>query len=340
MANQESAADEKSEFHLSRSMVFPLVGGRSTWKQEHLFAIIATIVVSLAFLGLLQPGTTGADEIEQAWVLYWIIALYIALMINIYIYYMCERAASWWLIVGVAAFTFLLLGGPSHIGGSFWHYWSYLFYIVIPGQNLEKSSNPIAIIAGNIFGTGLCEEGLKAIPLFVLILLGAGLAFLGCHAPGRLGRVLAFLAKRICISGPLSGIILGVASGTGFFLKETLEQYVPQVMGAAKYSGSQAFDGLVLLLGRALPTLTGHSAYTGLFGYFIGLSVLRPKMAIYLLPIGYLSAAALHGGWDATTAIFQNGFAIVGVLLFLALLGYALLGGAIFKAREISVARA
>lgn len=340
MANQEFAADEKSEFHLSRSMVFPLVGGRSTWKQEHLFAIIATIVVSLAFLGLLQPGTTGADEIEQAWVLYWIIALYIALMINIYIYYMCERAASWWLIVGVAAFTFLLLGGPSHIGGSFWHYWSYLFYIVIPGQNLEKSSKSDRHHRRKYLWHRAMRGGPQGHPAVRVDLLGAGLAFLGCHAPGRLGRVLAFLAKRICISGPLSGIILGVASGTGFFLKETLEQYVPQVMGAAKYSGSQAFDGLVLLLGRALPTLTGHSAYTGLFGYFIGLSVLRPKMAIYLLPIGYLSAAALHGGWDATTAIFQNGFAIVGVLLFLALLGYALLGGAIFKAREISVARA
>jgi RsiW-degrading membrane proteinase PrsW (M82 family) len=320
-------------------MVFPLVGGRSTWKQEHLFAIIATIVVSLVFLGLLQPDATGADQIQQAWVLYWTIALYIAVMINTYIYYMCEGAAPWWLIVGVAALTFMLLGGPVHVGGWLLNSWSYLFYVLIPGQSLEQSSNPVAIIVGNIVGTGLSEEGLKAMPLLVLIVLGAGLAFLGRHAPGRLGTVLARLAKHLRISGPLDGIVLGVASGTGFFLKETLQEYVPHTMNSVKDAGSQAFDGLVLLLGRALPTLTCHSAYSGLFGYFIGLSVLRPKMAIYLLPIGYLSAAALHGAWDATTSIFHNGFVIVGIFLFLALLGYALLGGAIFKAREIPLSR-
>jgi RsiW-degrading membrane proteinase PrsW (M82 family) len=94
------------------------------------------------------------------------------------------------------------------------------------------------------------------------------------------------------------------------------------------------------LLARGLPTLTGHCAYSGLFGYFIGLSVLRPKMAIYLLPIGYLSAAALHGAWDAADTVSQNGFVVLGLYLFLALLSYALLGGAMFKAREIPLVRA
>jgi len=339
MANELSAPPGEAGFQLSRSVVFPLVGGRSTWKQEHLIAIIATILVSLAFLGL-QPGATGTAQIQQAWALYWIIALYIALMINIYIYHMCERAAPWWLIVGVAASMFLLLGGPARVGGWLLNSWSYLFYSVIPGQSLEHSSNPIAIIAGYIFGTGLSEEGLKAMPLLALIVLGAGLALLGRQAPGRLGTVLARLAKHVRISGPLDGIILGVASGTGFFLKETLQEYVPHAMSTVKDTGTQAFEGLVLLLGRGLPTLTCHSAYSGLFGYFIGLSVLRPRMAIYLLPIGYLSAAALHGAWDATSSIFDNGFVEFGLYVALALLGYALLGGAIFKAREISVARA
>ncbi len=215
-ANEVSAPAGEAGFQLSRSMVFPLVGGRSTWKQEHLFAIIATIAVSLAFLAL-QPSAAGADQIRQAWLLYWIIAIYIALMINTYIYYMCERAAPWWLIVGVAAFTFLQLGGPAHVGGWLLNSWSYLFYVVIPGQSLEHSSNPIAILTGNIIGTGLSEEGLKAMPLFVLVALAAGLAFLSRHALGGLGTVLARLAKHVRISGPLDGIILGVASGTGFF---------------------------------------------------------------------------------------------------------------------------
>lgn len=335
MATELSAPAVETGFQLSRGMVFPLVGGRRTWSQEHLLPIIATILVSLGMMVVLHPGAqpTGSDQIQQAWVIYWIIALYIALMINVYIYNMCERAAPWWLFVGVTACTFLLLESPV------WHYWYALFNHVIPSLQWHKSPYYGVQLAGWYF-VGLCEEGFKALPLFALILLGAGLAFLARHAPGRLGAVLAGLAKRFRVSGPLNGIILGVASGTGFFLDETLEQYVPEAMNTAKDTGSQAFTGLVDLLARGLPTLTGHCAYSGLFGYFIGLSVLRPKMAIYLLPIGYLSAAALHGAWDAADTVSQNGFVVLGLYLFLALLSYALLGGAMFKAREIPLVRA
>lgn len=334
MANELSAPAGEAGFQLSRSMVFPLVGGRSTWSQEHILPIIATILVSLGMMVALQPGSqvTGAAQIQQAWVIYWIIALYIALMINTYIYNMCERAAPWWLFIGVAAFTFLLLESPL------WDYWFPFWSHVIPSLRWQKSPYYAVQLAGWYF-VGLSEEGFKALPLFAVVLLGAALAFLTRHASGRLGAVLAALAKRVRISGPLNGIILGVASATGFFLNETLEQYVPQMMSTAKDSGSQAFNGLVDLLGRGLPTLTGHCAYSGLFGYFIGLSMLRPRQAIYLLPIGYLSAAALHGAWDAADTVSQNGFVILGLYLFLALLSYALLGGAIFKAREIGLAQ-
>ena len=334
MANELSAPTGEAGFQLSRSMVFPLVGGRRTWSQEHILPIIATILVSLGMMVALQPGSqiSGAAQIQQAWVIYWIIALYIALMINVYIYNMCERAAPWWLFIGVAASTFLLLESPI------WNYWYAFWYHAIPSLQWHKSSYYAVQLAGWYF-VGLCEEGFKALPLFALIVLSAGLAFFARRAPARLDAVLAGLAKRVGISGPLNGIILGVASGTGFFLDETLEQYVPQMMSSAKDSGSQAFAGLVDLLARGLPTLTGHCAYSGLFGYFIGLSVLRPKQAIYLLPIGYLSAAALHGAWDAADTVTQNGLMVLGLYLFLALLSYALLGGAMFKAREIPLAR-
>ncbi len=335
MVSELPTSPGEAGFQLSRSMVFPLVGGRRTWSQEHLLPIIATILVSLAMMVVLHPGAqpNGAEQIQQAWVIYWIIALYIALMINIYIYNMCERAAPWWLFVGVAAFTFLLLESPV------WNYWYAFWYHLIPSLQWHKSPYYAVQLVGWYF-VGLCEEAFKALPLFALILLSTVLAFLGRRAPGRLGAVLAGLAKRVGISGPLNGIILGVASGTGFFLNETLGQYVPQMMNAAKDSGSQAFNGLVDLLARGLPTLTGHCAYSGLFGYFIGLSMLRPRQAIYLLPIGYLSAAALHGAWDAADTVSQNGLVVLGLYLFLALLSYGLLGGAMFKAREIPTARA
>ena len=161
MATELSAPAVEADFQLSRGMVFPLVGGRHTWSQEHLLPIIATILVSLGMMVVLHLGAqpTGSDQIQQAWVIYWIIALYIALMINVYIYNMCERAAPWWLFVGVAACTFLLL--ESQV----WHYWYALFNHIIPSLQWRKSPYYGVQLAGWYF-VGLCEEGFKALPLF------------------------------------------------------------------------------------------------------------------------------------------------------------------------------
>jgi hypothetical protein len=73
-----------------------------------------------------------------------------------------------------------------------------------------------------------------------------------------------------------------------------------------------------------------------LFGYFIGLSVLRPGMAVLLIPLGWLSAAVLHGAWDATNDLVSSNLINVPVHVVIGVLSYALLAGAIFKARDIS----
>ncbi len=311
--------------------MFPLLGGRSTWSGEHLLPIFVTVCLSLGLMVLLPQGKiTASEEITRAWVIYYGIAIYIAFLVNYYINQLCGRPKHLWVLGAVALVTALLLGTP------FWSLWYDFFYNVIPGTQWEKSQDIVAILAGNWFGTGLCEEGFKALPLFGLVLLGGGLAFLSRHAHGRPSRIWAAIRRHLGLCGPRDGIVLGVASGSGFFIRETLGQYVPQMIGDVKYAGSQAFDGLVLLLARGLPDLTGHSAYSGLFGYFIGLSVLRPKMAIFLLPLGWLSAAALHGAWDVTGNNVNNGIAALAIWLILALLSYGLLGGAIFKANDIS----
>ena len=90
------------------------------------------------------------------------------------------------------------------------------------------------------------------------------------------------------------------------------------------------------MLARGLPELTAHPAYSGLFGYFIGLTVLRPGMAVLLIPLGWLSAAALHGAWDATSDLIHSALIGAPVHLVIGVLSYALLAGAIFQARDIS----
>ncbi|MGB6536431.1 MAG: PrsW family glutamic-type intramembrane protease [Xanthobacteraceae bacterium] len=340
MTGEQFPPTAEEEFHVSRGMAFPLLGGRSTWKQEHLLPIFLTLLVGLTLFTVPWPwpyliigGKRAPVEIDEAWQVFSILAIYIAFMVSYYVNQMCGRARPGWLLAFVALFTFLLNSTPV------WTYWYDFFYSVIPGTRLEKSTNVVANAAGFLFGTGLCEEGFKALPLFALALIGAGLGWLAHRSKGKLSARLAGLRRRIGLNEPLDGIVLGVASGSGFFLHETLGQYLPMVMSQEKYPAAQAFAGMVLLLARGLPTLAEHSAWCGLFGYFIGLAVLQPRLAYLLVPLGWLSAAALHGAWDSVGNFFGSPVIFVPLLVADGLLSYALLAGAIFKARDISLMR-
>jgi RsiW-degrading membrane proteinase PrsW (M82 family) len=326
-----------AKFKLSLGVVFPLLGGRTTLSHEHLLPIFVSLVVAILLLAvpfpwlhLMMEGKPAPPGINQAWQVFSILAIYIAFIINYYINQMCGQARSGWFQALVSVFTFWLLTTP------FWDYWYDIFYYVIPGQSLEKSSNAFAVIAGDIFGTGLSEEGLKALPLIGLALISLAFAFWSRRTRGRLSAFLSGVGNHFGLREPLDGIVLGAASGSGFFIYETLVQYVPMVIDDAKHPANGSFDGLVQLLARGLPQLTAHSAYSGLFGYFIGLSVLRPGMAVLLIPLGWLTAAVLHGAWDATNDLVESITIGVPLRVVIGVLSYALLAGAIFKARDIS----
>jgi len=326
---------EVRRLELTRSTVLPLLGGRAAWSREHLLPIFATIIVGLTLIAVPIPGLkfSANAETNEAWQVYVTIAVYIAFLVNYYINQMCGRPRSGWLLGLVGLFTLLTLGT------GLWAAWYKLFYIVLPAAQWQKSTIVPVRIAGWWFGTGLCEEGFKVWPLLALALFGAAMTALGRRTTGGLSLFFSGFGRRFGLFEPLDGIVMGVASGCGFFIAETLVQYVPGVMKQVKYPGAQAFDGLVLLLGRGLPDIAEHSAWAGLFGYFIGLAVLRPGMAYVLIPLGWLSAAALHAGWDAIDVVTSNGLVILCFWVFVGLLSYALLAGAIFKAREISPRR-
>ncbi len=339
-SEQQPVAPSPAQFKLTKSAVFPLVGGRSTWSREHLLPIFVTLLAGIGLFLVPFPwpkltlgGKPAPAEINMAWQVFSILGTYISFIVCYYINQMCGPAKRGWVLAVVALCTFLLLSSPL------WHYWYIFFYQVIPGTALEKSSNAAANVAGYFFGTGLCEESFKALPLFGMVLLGVVLGYFSRRTKGHTSALLAFLRRRIALNDPLDGIVMGVASGAGFFVNETLLQYVPKVMSQGTVPGLQAFQGLVLLLARGLPEMTEHSAWAGLFGYFIGLAVLQPRMAAILLPIGWFSAAALHGAWDAIGSVTSSDTIIVLFLIGDGLLSYALLGGAIFKAREICPGR-
>ncbi|HEY9601863.1 MAG TPA: PrsW family glutamic-type intramembrane protease, partial [Allocoleopsis sp.] len=142
--------------------------------------------------------------------------------------------------------------------------------------------------------------------------------------------------ERVGVWEPLDGILLGTASAVGFTLLETLGQYVPEIINDATLQagvGDSQLLGLQLLIPRVLGSVAGHMAYSGYFGYFIGLSVLKPSSCVPTLIIGYLCAAILHALWNATGFVSPILLAVVGTL------SYALLAAAILKARALSPTR-
>ncbi len=259
-----------------------------------------------------------------------------------------------WVLIAAFAFTayFLWLFEVEHDFG-----WLYdFFHGSLAGGEPDDSMPFLQLFMRHFLGTGFFEETVKAIPLLALMIAGS---YMGPALRARFG-----------IDEPLDGILIGAASGGGFALMETLAQYVPQDMvhtwirtalllftkvDAANVAQvmhsltpSQAYDlinvgkgvlgtapGTQGLIIRSLDLGFGHMAYSGYFGYFIGLAVIKPEQRWKILGIGLVSASIPHALWDSIMSLDSTPLT-AGV----AVLSYAVLAAAVLKAREISPNRA
>jgi RsiW-degrading membrane proteinase PrsW (M82 family) len=93
--------------------------------------------------------------------------------------------------------------------------------------------------------------------------------------------------------------------------------------------------GLELVIPRLLSNVLGHSAYAGIFGYFIGLAALKPQNWIKTVLIGLCIAGGLHGLWDAVASGYAGGNSTVWGI-FISFASFAGMCTLIMKAREIS----
>jgi RsiW-degrading membrane proteinase PrsW (M82 family) len=228
------------------------------------------------------------------------------------VYRLCGKHKPWWILVGTALFTALLLRSPVL------SLFSFVFRELLPGSITTRSptlSFPVQLVQ-MFFGAGLMEELLKALPLLIILLMSS-------RWRGRGGSL---QASEWGIVEPLDGILLGAASAIGFIMIETLGQYVPAT--------PDELEGLQILIPRFLGAISGHMAYSGYFGYFIGLAALRPGERGLILGLGYLTAAVLHTLWNVMGNVSSLLLAIVGIL------SYAFLATAIIKARSLSPDRA
>lgn len=244
-----------------------------------------------------------------------LLALYLSLgLYYLFIYQLCQKPKHPGVLGLMALSTMLFLKSPA-LDPLLW-----FFRQVLPGS-IDRQVTDLSLgeLLGRTFlGTGLMEELIKVLPILILLILGS--------------RLSPTWQRRWGIADPLDGILLCTASALGFTLMETLGQYVPQitqeVAGSAGLEAGQ-LAGLQLLIPRVLGSIAGHLAYSGYFGYFLGLGQLFPQQQVFLWVLGYFSAALLHTFWNVAGSLNPVLLAISG------LLSYSLLMAAILKARTL-----
>jgi RsiW-degrading membrane proteinase PrsW (M82 family) len=306
-ANYQNYTQIKQPDSVSFTQLFPIIStGKDLTRKAYLVPGVLTVVFVV-----LMFATVGRPQANQV-----IVATYIAFVVYYFVYQLCGKQKPWWVLIGTALTTALILLSPIL------DLFIFVFRVVLPGNlpSPQDSTTFTELLIRMFFGAGLMEELLKALPV-----LGAYFVGINLPSPWR---------DRIGVWEPLDGILLGTASALGFTLLETLGQYVPDItQNVSQQVGIGAagqLAGLQLLIPRILGSVAGHMAYSGYLGYFIGLAVLKPSKSWQILSIGYLSASALHALWNATGSINALLLVIVGVL------SYAVLMAAILKARALS----
>jgi RsiW-degrading membrane proteinase PrsW (M82 family) len=305
----------------SKSQLFPVLSkGNELTKKAFLIPVIVTVgFVSSMF------ATIGKTQEFQI-----LIATYLALGAYYFIYLLCGKKKPWWILLGSAFFTIIVLITPLL------HVFIFVFRVILPGGGSNppaesESTSIIALFIHMLFGAGLMEELIKALPVIAL-------SWWALRSPDP-------RKERYGVCEPLDGILIGAASGAGFTLLETLGQYVPEAIKSVGYQygeGAGFLVGLQLLIPRILGSLFGHMAYSGYLGYFIGLAMLKPANRWVIFIVGYLTAAVIHALWNVSGAIGSSFAGETGGILANCIVGgmsYVLLAAAILKARQISPTR-
>lgn len=287
------------------SHYLPLAGtGQQLRQQGYLLPGVITVLwVVLTFSTLGRPALFNL-----------LLAGYLGVAGFYLIYKLCGKRKPGWVLLMPIVLTPILLLTPV------WGAIAFFFRVILPGQ-IPQNDNIgfIPLFIAFFFGAGLAEELLKAIPIFVAAWIGRS------ASPAK--------RHRLWVVEPLDGIIFGAASGLGFTLIETLRQYVPDVVQSVAMqtdAGTGELLGLQLLIPRIVGSVFGHMAYSGCFGYYIGLSEMKPRGRWKFLATGYLIAATIHAFWNSSSALGTWALGLAGII------AYCLLIGAILKARQLS----
>ena len=158
----------------------------------------------------------------------------------------------------------------------------------------SRDAGVVQRVAGFIFGVGITEELVKALPILWI--------FLRNREPGTL--------REITYLGCVSGFALGVAEAVAysvFYAQNVLRGDIP--LGVY----------VVVQLTRLITLPLLHAVWSGIAAQFIALGVETPRLRRGLILAGIAIAALLHGLYDLfATTILGFAVAVLTVLIFIA----------------------
>src|SRR5947209_6753579 len=204
--------------NISFTTLFPWMGDRSQLAAKgYLVPVFATLICGIAIFG----ASSGAfsfivlpfkQQYNSTLQICWILALYLGTMSVWAVYMLCGRRKPWWLLPSVGVLMFALL----------WPAWifqvvSWPFNEVLRANALIASTSLWSKSLGAFLGPGLSEELFKAIPVICFAVFGA-------YGTGP-------LARKVGVTEPLDGVLLGVTCGAAFTLAETTMVYLLHDMG-------------------------------------------------------------------------------------------------------------
>lgn len=286
------------------------------------------------------------------------------------VYRMVGKVKAWWLMPAVVVFTaFLTMStvmgvlqqlfgiaqpGSGDEGSVLFKFIYNIFRAALPEESLKAI--PVAIgvyigfkLMGRLNATHPARQLAVLEPLDG-ILIGAASGFGFAFAE----TVLEYVPRVMAVNG---SVLLGLAEllkPLGYKLTLPAGGLTPDQLGGAivkafktladsigydraafefqRVVGRTQSAGLELLLPRLVGNVFGHSAYAGIFGYFIGLAAIKPANRLKTIVIGLLIASALHALWNATASSAPMAFVA-------ALAAFTGLAVVIIKARSISPER-
>ncbi len=161
----------------------------------------------------------------------------------------------------------------------------------------DWSFSPVRLV-GFVLGVGVVEEGVKLLPVFWL-----AVKLREISTP----REAAFYAG-------ISGLAFGVAEAVSYSIDYTNVAQYAAVYGGIGDGNYVLWEFLRLI---SLPFL--HCVFSGVAGYYVGLSLLAPQRRTALLLLGVGLAALTHGLYD----FFSGGWlgvvvAGIAILMFIA----------------------